>query len=385
MEVSNHTLSGNTFLNQTLKNMCRSALLFVLLTTLIFSAKSQNMQRLDSLMLVRGVCISAPQTADVDRFVKFMNEELAPSHINLLILRVDYNFEYTSYPNLRDENPLSKSDVKKIVEAGKKNGIRLIPQVNLLGHQSWHSTLENLLKGYPEFDETPHVKLPEKYEWPNADSLYCKSYCPLHPEVHQVIFAIIDEIVEVFEADAFQAGMDEVFYIGDDQCPRCAGKDKAELFAGEVQKIRDHLAAGNKSLWIWGDRLLDGATTGLGMWEASMNGTYPAIDLIPKDVVICDWHYNRPEPTDAYFALKGFNALTCSWNKPEVARQQIQQTIDHRANTNKKVADRIQGMVQTVWSPAESFLDNYYADETEDGSVICAKTFLEEMKKLAGQ
>jgi hypothetical protein len=45
----------------------------------------------------------------------------------------------------------------------------------------------NLLVKYPEFDETPEVKMPEVYKWPNADSLYCKSYCPLHPKVHGVV------------------------------------------------------------------------------------------------------------------------------------------------------------------------------------------------------
>jgi hypothetical protein len=58
--------------------------------------------------------------------------------------------------------------------------------------------------------------------------------------------------MEVFEADAFHAGMDEVFYIGDDKCPRCSGLDKAALFAGEVTKIRNHLARNGHELWIWG-------------------------------------------------------------------------------------------------------------------------------------
>jgi len=64
-----------------------------------------------------------------------------------------------------------------------------------------------------------------------------------------------------------QDSIDEVFYIGDDKCPRCRGRDKAELFAGEVRLIRDHLAQNDRELWIWGDRLIDGATTGMGMMQ----------------------------------------------------------------------------------------------------------------------
>jgi hypothetical protein len=68
--------------------------------------------------------------------------------------------------------------------------------------------------------------------------------------VHDVVFDVIYEIVEVFETNAFHAGMDEVFYLGDDKCPRCSGRDKAELFAGEVTKISNHLKQNGKELWI---------------------------------------------------------------------------------------------------------------------------------------
>jgi hypothetical protein len=255
---------------------------------------------------------------------------------------------------------LTKADVKQLVEVCRKNHIRLIPQINLLGHQSWASRTGNLLRVYPGFDETPHVKMPEKYEWPNADGLYCKSYCPLHPEVHKIVFELVDEICDVFEADAFHAGMDEVFYIGDDQCPRCKGLDKAELFAGEVNRIRDYLKLKDRQLWIWGDRLLDGKTTGIGMWEASMNTTYRAIDLIEKDVMICDWHYERPDQTAVYFAMKGFHVATCPWRMPEVAVEQVKDMVRFRETATPVMKDRFQGIIQTVWTGVDSFLKEFY-------------------------
>ena len=174
-------------------------------------------QSLDSLLPVRGFCIAAPASKNVDRFIKFINEELAPRKVNTLILRVDHNYQYTSHPELAEADALSKADVQKLVEACRKNNIALIPQVNLLGHQSWASKTGKLLAVYPQFDETPDVKMPEKYAWPNADNLYCKSYCPLHPEVHKIVFDIVDEICDAFQSTAFHAGMDEVFYLGEPQ------------------------------------------------------------------------------------------------------------------------------------------------------------------------
>ncbi|MEZ4825960.1 MAG: hypothetical protein R3C61_06655 [Bacteroidia bacterium] len=64
---------------------------------------------------------------------------------------------------------MTEKDVKKMVAVCKKHSIRLIPQVNLLGHQSWHSKATKLLEVYPQFDENPEVKLPEEYKWPNAE------------------------------------------------------------------------------------------------------------------------------------------------------------------------------------------------------------------------
>lgn len=324
---------------------------------------------------IRGLAIAAPDKENVDRFVKFINEELPPRRINTLVLRVDYNFKYKSHPELAEENSLSQDDVNKIVTACQKHGIAIVPQINLLGHQSWASKLGMLLKVYPEFDETPNVKLPENYEWPNEDGLYCKSYCPLHPEVHKVVFELVDEILVAFQADAFHAGMDEVFYIGQEECVRCNGIDKAELFAGEITKIRNHLAQTDKKLWIWGDRLLDGKTTGLGMWEASMNNTHRAIDLIPKDIMICDWHYERVEPTAAYFALKGFDVATSSWRKGAVAKEQLVFLENLKKNASEETAQHIMGMVHTSWSSVSSFLDKFYApfDENKLDDAVCFK------------
>lgn len=351
---------------------------------------SQQQNR--TVLPVRGLAIAAPQNGDVDKFIAFMDQVLAPRGVNVLILRVDYNYAYESHPELRDQEVLSRTDVKKIVATAADHGIKLIPQINLLGHQSWASSLGNLLEVYPEFDETPHVTIPDEYEWPNEDGLYCKSYCPLHPEVHGVVFDLVDEIVEVFETDAFHAGMDEVFYIGNERCPRCGGRDNAELFAGEVTKIRNHLHLSDKKLWIWGDRLIDGKTTGIGMWEASMNNTHRAIDMIPKDVVICDWHYERPDQTPVLFAMKGFDVITCSWRNPEVGVMQVEDMVRYRTYQTEKLKERFQGVILTVWSSAESFMDGYMsymqaADKVAEDQQQPWVTFdrmFEKIEKLSG-
>jgi len=366
--------------------MTKPSILLLAFFTFLMVKTSISQTSTEKNLPVRGFCIGAPRSNRIDDFVKFINDELASRKVNTLILRIDYNYQFESHPELRDSLALSKADVKKLVEVCRKNNIQLIPQINLLGHQSWALKQNNLLRVYPEFDETPWVKMPEKYQWPNADRLYCKSYCPLHPNVHSIVFALVDEICDVFETDAFHAGMDEVFYIGEEKCPRCSGRDKAELFAGEVNLIRNHLALKNRKLWIWGDRLIDGKTTGMGEWEASMNNTYRAIDLIYKDVMICDWHYERPDQTAVYFATKGFGVVTCPWRNPEIAVKQTQDMFRYRASVTHEMKDHFQGMMQTIWSGAEQFMDEFYGIKTNPKDTVntqakCFKAMFGEIEK----
>lgn len=358
------------------------------LAAMLFSFSALKSQTLiDSLLPIRGFSISAPKPPAVDSFVRFIETELAPRKVNTLLLLVDYAYQYSSHPELADSIALSKADVKKIVAVCRKNKIKLIPQINLLGHQSDRTKLNKLLQNYPQFDETPYVQMPAVYSWPNADDLYCKSYCPLHPDVHKIVFDVVDEICDVFESSVFHAGMDEVFYLADSKCPRCQGRDQSVLFANEVTTIRNHLAAKNRELWIWGDRLLDGKTTGLGMWEGSYNNTFRAVDLIPKDVLICDWHYERPDKTAVYFAMKGFRVITCPWRNPEVAEKQVTDMVSFKKDATPQMKDYYQGMMQTSWGNASAFMKKFYENKAVDSTnkntdVNCFKVLYKKIGEL---
>ena len=360
-------------------------LIFFLLL-LVQAVRSQSI--IDKLLPVRAFCIGAPRPQNLPMFIQFVKEELPLNNINTLILRIDYRYQFEGHPELSDSFSLSKLDVKELVNVCKQNNIQLIPQINLLGHQSWAGVTNKLLKVYPQFDETPQVIMPVIYAWPNTDSLYCKSYCTLHPDLHKIVFDLIDEICEVFETPAFHAGMDEVFYIGHPQCVRCKGKDKAVLFAGEVNTIRNHLALKKRTLWIWGDRLINGKMNGIGEWEGSFNNTESAINLIKKDVVICDWHYDKAEQTPVYFAKNGFSVISSTWRNPEVATAQTQDMAKFRKLAKPGVKKLYKGMMQTIWSNPGVFLEEYYAaklstDSTGKTQANCFKAMAAAINKLS--
>ncbi len=362
----------------------RSLLMLVLVAAINRGVSGQS--KLDTMLPVRGFCIALPTPDNLNEFVNFIDKELAPRQVNTLVLRVEYKYKFKSHPELIDTLALSKRELRKIVKACKKNNIRVIPLIDLLGHQSGARGPGRLLRVYPQFDETPAPKIKDTTKV-ILNGFNMKSYCPLHPDVHKVLFDVVDEICGIFESDAFHAGMDEVFDLGNDKCRRCAGRDKAELFAGEVRTIRDHLAGNGRVMWMWGDRLLDGKTTGMGRWEASYINTHRAVDLIPKDVVICDWHYERPDLSPVYFAMKGLSVMTCPWRNPGSAVQQIDDMVRFRQYSTPQMSERFLGIMETVWSKTVTFLDGFYGrtSDTKSGENTpwnCFRKMYERIGKL---
>ena len=301
---------------------------------------------------VRGLHLGAPAKDEVPLLVSFIEEDLPREGVNVLILEIGYGFEFPSHPELVSTGALDAGDVRALVRACKARQIRLIPQLNCLGHQSWAETTFPLLVQYPEFDETPG-------QYPNNEGIYCRSYCPLHPEVHGVLFALIDDLLKAFQAEDFHVGMDEVFLIGSEHCPRCRGKDPAELFAGEVRRLYEHVRSRNARMWMWGDRFIDGKVSGIGEWEAAENGTLPAVNQVPADIVICDWHYEYSPPTAGYFALKGFPVVMAPWRKAEVALAHLEQMRFLKEKTNPTLAERAWGLLQTTWCDTGDFIRAY--------------------------
>jgi hypothetical protein len=211
--------------------------------------------------------------------------------------------------------------------------------MNLLGHQSGKSkgSEQGLLRAYPELDETPEL----------SEVRYCRSLCPRHPQAKSIVFDLMDEMIDAFDADAIHVGLDEVFEIG--TCPRCKGTPNSELFADWVNALYSHLADRNTEMLMWGDRLLDSASTGYGEWEASANGTWSAIDNIPKDILICDWHYGKRDsyPSIPFFADKGFQMVVCPWKNMEAAEA----LLSYAANSG---TEKFLGILQTSWCDSGS-------------------------------
>ena len=297
----------------------------------------------------KGIVLTAPLTDQVDDVVEFIDKYLAPNGCNLVVLQIRYRYKFKTHPECWGYDPLSFEDVKKIVAVCKKNNIKLVPKMNLGGHQSgrhndpvdgilhgWGKNRPDfrdaVLRAYPDFDEQPNEKI----------VFYSRSLCLTNPLVKLLICELIDEILDVFEADTIHIGCDEIFNIG--LCEECKKFNNAKLFANWINGLNDHVAKRGAHLMMWGDRLLNNKEINFGGCESSNNGTHDAINMISKDVTICDWHYESQTefPSVDIFAKAGFRMFVSPMRVKEHALNFINYAIEHDKG-------HIEGLLYTTW------------------------------------
>lgn len=260
--------------------------------------------------------------------------------INVAILEVDYSFEFKSHPELRyGISPISLAGARKFAKECRDNDIKLITEFQCVGHQSWAEETFPLLIKYPQFDLTPGA-------FPGNKDIYCREWDVTNPEVYEIVFDLLDEIIDAFEVNAFHVGMDEVFLLGSDHSPSTKGMDVGKLYAQAINDIHDHLVKKRGlQMLMWSDRLFDGTNLEFGEWESSLNGTAAALDLIPNDIIMCAWHYEKMDsyPSIPMFMKKGFRVLPTSWRDPEAAKALINYSY-------KNDDPKMLGHLFTTWS-----------------------------------
>jgi len=300
---------------------------------------------------MRGIHVEAGGKRSLAALERLISEVAPALGLNWVVAEINYHFQYKSHPEVAAPEAIDAEDARRLAARARDSGVHLTPMLNCLGHQSWGPRIAALLRAHPEFNEAPDLD-------PSAQDFYCTSWCPHHPDVNPLIFDLFDELLDAFQPRAFHVGMDEVFIIG--HCSRCQGAPPAELFAEAVCDYHEHLVRRRGvEMHMWGDRLLP-RSLGFSHWDSSENGTEGAVDLIPKDIVICDWHYHLMEKylSVAYFLDKGFRVWPSGWKEPAAIRRLIE--------VSRRTADpRMVGYLATTWCGASHLVAAFDSPEAE--------------------
>ena len=196
---------------------------------------------------------------------------------------------------------LRKEEVADLVAWARAHHVEIIPEVCTLSHSYY------LCLAYPEIAE-------------REDDPYPDTYCPSNPRTYEILFDVLEEVIEAFEPRLVHIGHDEVVHLG--HCPRCKGKSGAELLAGDVARIHAFLAERGVRTGMWGDKLLPLATGGRFGGGLAMDGsnsywgransvpaTYQALEEIPRDVLISNWYWSIDPEASSVFMREGFEVV----------------------------------------------------------------------------
>jgi hypothetical protein len=164
-------------------------------------------------------------------------------------------------------------------------------------------------------------------------------YNPFDENAYKFLFTLYSEIIDIYQPPAFLIGHDEIH--GLSMYSAATGKSSDEILAFDIRKVHEWLSSRGIKTLLAGDMLLDSNKWGSLAGDANSShpyfnsgATHLAIDKIPKDVQIIDWHYgmSKEYPSLKYFKEKGFAVYGCSWHDPKATESMVKSIYRYGAN-----------------------------------------------------
>ena len=291
---------------------------------------------------MRAVQLDLARQIETIEFIKEFIDFAKSFNYNTIFLYIEARVKTKSFPYPPKKEAYSPEEMKIIVDYAQSKEIDLIPIVGLLGHA------ELFLK-YPQMKQIAELR----------DGVTgclgfagMNIFCPSKEETYTFIENYLTELSEIFPSEYFHAGCDESWDIGIcEQCrERVQQSNEGVLFAEHLCRLHEIITGSlGKKMIIWGD-----------MFEF-----YPdALDLIPKDIIMDDWHYdlvnespvgyfcNQDKTSElAVFKRKGFEYISA----PAVCSgMNIASLTNYAANYSPL------GFHLTIWETSDKFLWRYF-------------------------
>ena len=220
----------------------------------------------------RGYHMGLPKVENIEFTKKFFKDILLPLGYNMIIVQIVSAMEFEKHPELTEawlrENKrcdalgkqfahrymgcegqsIPKKLVKELLDYAHELGLEVVPEIQSLGHVQWYTISHPEIA---EIDEEAEEKLENTANEDARPTLeYHHCYCPSNEKSYELLFDIMDEIIEVSKPDRYvHIGHDEVYYIG--KCRKCKGTPHDVLFARDVNRIYDHLKELGYKTMMW--------------------------------------------------------------------------------------------------------------------------------------
>jgi hypothetical protein len=126
-----------------------------------------------------------------------------------------------------------------------------------------------------------------------AKSRYDLSFCPSEPATYEWLRELVESAVRELKPHYVMIGRDEPMRMSTDSRCLGSGKTNAELFAWDVQRMVQFITAADPTVEVlmWADAV----NPYRNAFSHTNNPTGPAIDLLPRQVILMPWFYGNFE------------------------------------------------------------------------------------------
>jgi hypothetical protein len=273
---------------------------------------------------VRGFHFGLPPRESIIFYKRLLRYVLLPLRYNTLLIEFAGGMRFDSHPEISaawlranqgaraGQLPafphgemvaggglLEKDEVRELVDYARTLGFEVIPEVQALSH------VQYITFAHPEIAEVEEGNLlAERMDTRAADqppsTFYAHSYCPSNERSYEIIFDLIDEIVDVVQPKHYvHMGHDEIYQMA--LCPLCKDKDPADLYVRHVTRLYDYLEKKGLGMMIWSDML-----HATGRYK-----THPAIDRLPGDIIMLDfiWYFHLDQDLEDHLLEHGYSTI----------------------------------------------------------------------------
>lgn len=199
-------------------------------------------------------------------------------------LYLEHRFAYTATPWSHGKGVVTPAQIQSL--QSEFPSLQIIPFINLLGH----------FEGFFNCEEGRNFR---------EETFTGLQACPSCPEFVTLCQNIIAETIATFKSEIIHIGGDETAQLG--KCPRCAERmagqaidpknpdEKAWLYQDHFTPLINQVVAAGRRPAMWGDMFLQHPT---------------ALENLPKQTLIFDWHYVNGVK-DSAPKFEGFEVVAC--------------------------------------------------------------------------
>lgn len=214
---------------------------------------------------------------------------------------------------------------------------------------------EEVLVSYTYFENKPAFNFPDS----------TITYCPSAKRTYEIMSKTIKNVIEVLKPAYISIGHDEIRGINRDNRCRKRNLSNAGLLADDINKLYDICKSADPdvNVLMWNDMLNPYYNGGNADFEVQYEGlsgeTYPAIDMIPNDIILMTAAYGSDKDfcmkSSDFFDSKQFKYFVAGWNN----KQNILEWAELAKNRRNCL-----GIIETTWYDWEGNRENIkYAAE----------------------